>query len=244
MKQTDNTKAERGARLRKARQEAGFSTLAKATKAFGWHYQNTLDHERGRVAFTFDRALIYADAFGCSAAWLMYGDDAPEASAFAAHRCPVLGAAEAGVWREKTEHRRQVDEMEPIAFVPDERFKLGDQYAIFVRGSCLDEIITPGGYVIVVPIEIALGEKVSTSSLAALCKAYRARGEDCLVVIQRTRGTLIETSLRELVLSGGRLVLRYRSRTIEAADLPAVENDKRGSKARITHLVIAEQRRR
>jgi hypothetical protein len=64
----------RSARLRDARQKAGFSTAAEAARKFGWPYPTYVMHESGRGLGR--SAAVYAHAFNVSETWLMTGHGA------------------------------------------------------------------------------------------------------------------------------------------------------------------------
>jgi phage repressor protein C with HTH and peptisase S24 domain len=69
-------------RLRKAREEAGFSSAANAAKRLGVPYQTYVAHENGNRAFKSDLARKYASAFRVEPEWLLFGgqrsEDVPE----------------------------------------------------------------------------------------------------------------------------------------------------------------------
>lgn len=82
----DDSRASRrrtaAARLRKAREEAGFADAQSAADHFNWKYTTYRSHEtqgKGGRSFS-DFAEIYASAFGTTAAWLLFGEKetAPE----------------------------------------------------------------------------------------------------------------------------------------------------------------------
>lgn len=60
-------------RLRKARIDAGFSTIKSAAEAKGFHKQNLADHEAGRRGISPENAALYARAFKVSAEWILLG---------------------------------------------------------------------------------------------------------------------------------------------------------------------------
>jgi transcriptional regulator with XRE-family HTH domain len=64
-----------GDRLRAARLNAGYKSVAKAAAALGMSESSYRAHENGQNAFTADQAEKYAQAFGSDAGWLMFGDD-------------------------------------------------------------------------------------------------------------------------------------------------------------------------
>lgn len=62
-----------GQRLQGARLNAGFNTTAEAARAHNFHRQNLSDHEADRRKISPEQALIYAQAFGTSPSWLLFG---------------------------------------------------------------------------------------------------------------------------------------------------------------------------
>lgn len=62
-----------GKRLREARIGAGYSSIAEAARAFGFHKQNLRDHEADERGVAPDLAERYARAFHVDAAWLLLG---------------------------------------------------------------------------------------------------------------------------------------------------------------------------
>ena len=63
-----------GDRLRAARLNAGYKSVAKAAGALGMSESSYRAHENGQNQFTPAQAQKYAEAFGADAAWLLYGD--------------------------------------------------------------------------------------------------------------------------------------------------------------------------
>lgn len=60
-------------RLREAREAAGFADAKAAARAFGWGYEAYKKHENGGAGIKAKVAVKYADAFGCTAEWLLFG---------------------------------------------------------------------------------------------------------------------------------------------------------------------------
>lgn len=61
------------ARLKTARELAGFETASEAARALGVPVGSYGCHENGARGFKRDRALKYAKAFKVDAQWLLYG---------------------------------------------------------------------------------------------------------------------------------------------------------------------------
>ena len=62
-----------GERLRKAREDAGFSTATEAAEHAGVKYYTYVQHENGIRGIPADRAALYARAFGVEPQWILYG---------------------------------------------------------------------------------------------------------------------------------------------------------------------------
>lgn len=94
----DAKRKEAAARLREAREGAGFKEAQEAADHFGWKYTTYRSHEsqgKGGRSFT-DYAEIYANAFGTTAAWLLFGEKeaAPEADIRVPNRVvPIMSMA-------------------------------------------------------------------------------------------------------------------------------------------------------
>lgn len=73
----DAKRKEAATRLRKARRDAKFKDALAAANHFGWKYTTYRSHEslgKGGRSFR-DVAEIYANAFGTTAAWLLFGEE-------------------------------------------------------------------------------------------------------------------------------------------------------------------------
>jgi len=64
---------ERAARLRRARELAGFDTAADAARQFNWAYSTYGGHENGSRGIPSKKILTYATSFNVSAQWLLSG---------------------------------------------------------------------------------------------------------------------------------------------------------------------------
>lgn len=64
---------ERAARLRQARERAGYDSATDAARAFGWTVPTYLAHENASRGIPYERATKYARAFRVNAAWLITG---------------------------------------------------------------------------------------------------------------------------------------------------------------------------
>jgi transcriptional regulator with XRE-family HTH domain len=72
---------DRAARLKIARQGAGFSTAAAAAAKFNWNRNTYASNENGNATYSYARAKEYAEAFGVRSDWLYDGIDTTEPDA-------------------------------------------------------------------------------------------------------------------------------------------------------------------
>lgn len=186
-------------RLRQARIASGYPTAAEAARKFGWNPVAYRHHENATSGYKTEQAAAYAQAFGVTPEWLIFGTGAPPgadiALAFPSHlkdadlTVPVLGEVAAGVWRE-TPPGLEIDRA--TEFLP--RFTAGypngaRMFGLRVVGPSMNQFYPDGTFVFVVPAaEIGL------------------RGGDH-VVVQRHRIGLTETTIKEVQKEDGQLVL-------------------------------------
>lgn len=82
-----------GDRLKQARIDAGFESIAEASRQTGLHKQNLADHEAGRRGISTENAKIYARKFKKPSAWILLGvEDTEEAN----NEIQVVGYVGAG----------------------------------------------------------------------------------------------------------------------------------------------------
>ncbi len=72
---------DRAARLKIARQGAGFSTAAAAAAKFDWNRNTYTSNENGNATYSYARAKEYAEAFGVGSDWLYDGIDTTDPDA-------------------------------------------------------------------------------------------------------------------------------------------------------------------
>jgi SOS-response transcriptional repressor LexA len=109
-------------------------------------------------------------------------------------KIPMLGEVAAGLWRETMLANSQPDEF--IALSVD-GYDPADLYALRVSGRSMDLIYPPGRCLVVAP--------VSQSGLRV--------GDH--VIVERTRAGLVEITVKELVMEGGKAWLYPRSSSPE-----------------------------
>lgn len=132
---------ERAARLRAARQKAGYETASAAAEAFGWKDAGYRHHENGTRGFGADAAKRYGRAFRVKPGWLLClpGIDDGEPTTFVpSEKLIVGGAVAAGVWRED-EAYSEVMEIDTPAPVPDAK-----RFGYVVEGRSMDLDYPPG----------------------------------------------------------------------------------------------------
>lgn len=177
-------------RIRQARKEKRLSQGAVA-EATGTTQSNVSQWESGRHTPSRAQVQRLADLFGRTVAWIETGD-APDSGHIqpVTSSLPVLGEAQAGAWKEVF----AIDEGEAERVpVPEEsRIPGARQYWIRVVGDSVDK-------------------KIPSGSLALCCDVWDwardaddlfARANGKLVVCQRERAGLFETTIKELRVSG------------------------------------------
>ncbi|MFN3856559.1 MAG: LexA family transcriptional regulator [Caulobacter sp.] len=180
-------------RLRQARIKAGFATAADAARRFGWNPAAYRHHENGTAGWKPERAKEYAQAFGVSTAWLMYGAPGVAAETMVGsglRPVPVVGEVAAGYWLEAAGEPQEVTEYLPLAVPGYERATLR---ALVVKGPSMNVYYPEGRYVVYVPPEEA-----------------GVRDGDH-VIVRRSRSGLFETTIKELVQRDGQIQLWPRS---------------------------------
>ena len=65
--------ADAGTRLREAREKAGFNSASQAAKQHGWRPSSYIAHENGQNTLRASVAKAYAEAFGVTPEWLLFG---------------------------------------------------------------------------------------------------------------------------------------------------------------------------
>lgn len=172
------------ARLREARAKAGYTSIAAAAEAFGFQPPTLTSHENGTRGFDVEVAVRYGKAFKVNPGWLL-GLDTIDTPAFRIERAPaskkieIIGAVEAGVWRERSEwpesERYEVEVGYPV--VPN-----ADRFGLVVEGYSMDKVFPPG------------------SELECI-RVYRGRQDpqdEDLVIVERRQHDLRETTCKRL----------------------------------------------
>lgn len=169
-------KAERAARLRQARMDAGFKSAADAARSLGVAYATYAGHENGERGLRFDVARDYAKAFKTDVQWIFSGKEMPRRQdVTSVVTVPVYGDAAGGIWIENDD----VDEDHSVPVSPDPRFPLDSQYARRVKGNSVARQIASGEYAIIVRLEAYGQERIGD-----------------LVDVERTRAGLREHTIK------------------------------------------------
>lgn len=177
-------------RLKIARERAGYATAADAARAFGWNAPGYTHHENGTRGIRADVATRYARAFRVNPAWLLYGEGEPGSPEVSQVRrqVPIVGEVRAGIWSELSVHG--AEEYIPIHLPEYERANL---FALRVAGRSMDRIYPDGSMVICAPVQ----------------ETGVREGDH--VVVRRHKGSLIETTLKEVVQEKDGVALWPRS---------------------------------
>lgn len=189
---------EPGDRLALARKRAGYESAKLAAEAMGVPYATYAQHESKLRGIPAGRAERYGRFFRVAPEWLLYGhgdiEDSPAPTAPFGMRqvtrmVPVVGDIQAGVFAEA------MDDFEEPEVIPVHLagFEGAQLFALRVRGRSMDKHYPDGTMVIVCPAaEIGVRE-----------------GDH--VVVRRRRGSLVETTLKEVVREKGAIALWPRS---------------------------------
>ena len=141
----------RAARLRQARQAAGYDTARDAADAMGISRTTYYGHENGRAGFKSTSAIKYAKRFRVSLEWLETGrgegpasqpSNSPKLMTEIVTR-PLLGFVQAGVWQEEPQNGEF--ELGDIPVPADRIIDGADQFWFEVVGDSVDKFVAGGG---------------------------------------------------------------------------------------------------
>jgi transcriptional regulator with XRE-family HTH domain len=179
-----------GVRIADARKAAGWSQerLAKAVN----QVQSTISSwERGRTEPTREDVSRIADVLGLSRAELELGHDLGDALAPVARRVPVVGTVQAGAWVEQAVGIDPDQDAVEWVYFDEPEYRRAKLFALDVRGPSVNLVYPEGVRVI-----------------CALPHEVGVRADD-FVVAQRRRGSLVETTIKQLVIERGGAILLY-----------------------------------
>lgn len=137
-------------RLRQLRIKKGYETPSDAARAFGWNEHTYKSHENGIRGMKAHVARKYAQAFGTTASFLMYGDGNGAVDINQAETVPLVGEASAGVFLES---RTVGEEDVRVPVVPRKDIPGGAQYALRVVGDSVNLKIADGSFAICAPYD-------------------------------------------------------------------------------------------
>ncbi|HVQ09551.1 MAG TPA: XRE family transcriptional regulator [Allosphingosinicella sp.] len=186
-------------RLREARQDAGYGTVAAAAEAFGWSPATLTSHENGTRGFDVDAAIRYARAFRRQPGWLLGLDhiEAPQHGPVGAYtvvrKIPLLGTVAAGIWREASV--LDADEPEEIDFTALTGDEGEEMFAVNLEGQSMNLTLPTASTLIC--------RRIGFGRIEA------RPGE--LVIVQRQSHDLVELTCKRLALVEGQYVLLSES---------------------------------
>jgi len=191
-------------RLKEARIAAGYSSAADAARAIGVAVPTYVAHENGSRGFPAKRAEIYARRFKVNLEWLLTGRKGPAQSSRieeVSSLLPIIGLVQAGAWKEQA--MLEPADAEQVPIPSDQRIPGARQYYLRIIGDSVDEVIPDG-------------------ALALCCDVWDwardeadlfRRGKGKLVVAQRERHGLFETTIKRLAVIAGVAQLHTASKS-------------------------------
>lgn len=179
-------------RLKQAREAAGFESASEAATALGVALSTYTQHENGTRGIPKARAKQYAQRFGTSPEWLLFGrGEATKAAPIPIRRLiPVLGGVQAGAWTAIPEQEQEPESMIPMVLPAYEAANL---YALRVIGPSMNLHYPEGTLVIVCPA----------------AEAGIREGDH--VIVRRERPGEVETTIKEVVQERDGIALWPRS---------------------------------
>lgn len=144
-----------GKRLQAARIAAGFKTARQFADKHRSNPSTLTRHESGERGFNRSTARHYAQEFGVSLAWLLTGEGrGPADSTTVGHPATeyveVVGAVQAGIWREAIEW--PAADRFTVPTLASARFPGRDRFALQVRGDSMNLCVADGSIVFCVRI--------------------------------------------------------------------------------------------
>jgi transcriptional regulator with XRE-family HTH domain len=170
-------------RIRELRESRGL-TLAQLADRVGTSHATIQRLEAGKMRLTQDWADKISAALKVQFSEI-FGDIVPAAMS----GLSVLGEVQAGVWREV----EAADEPKypPLPIGSDPRYSGKNQFALVVRGESMNRVVHDGAYIVCV-------------SWADLGRAPR---DGDLVVVERRRDGLVETTIKRIKLQDQSILL-------------------------------------
>lgn len=172
-------------RLKMARKDAGYDSAADAAKAFGWKISTYTAHENGQNPIRHEVAERYSKAFRVNPKWILFGEDTAQLSTtdLETDTLEIMGDVVAGSFREPTAPASSG----ASGMMADPRFPREAQFCLKVHGdsmnACQPTPILDGALIRCLSLEYG-GLPLRTGQIA---------------VIHRTRGDMVETTLKRVV---------------------------------------------
>lgn len=163
-------------------------TLAELAERVGTSHATIQRLETGKMKLTQDWAARIATAMTVQLSEI-FGDIVPAA----AQGLPVLGEVQAGIWREVEVADEPKQSSLPIG--SDPRYSESAQFALLVRGESMNKIVRDGSYIVCV-------------QWAQLGRQPR---DNDLVVVERRRDGMIETTLKRIQIKDRKILLMPES---------------------------------
>lgn len=170
-------------RIKELREKRGL-TLAQLAELVGTSHATIQRLESSKMKLTQEWANRLAQVLSVQLAEV-FGEIVPAVI----DGLPVLGTVQAGVWREVD----VADEPKyaPLPISHDSRYPASAQFALMVRGTSMNRIVQDGAYIVCV-------------SWAQLGRNPRDRD---LVVVERRRDGLVETTVKRITLQNKKIIL-------------------------------------
>lgn len=169
--------------IRQLRESKGL-TLAQLAERVGTSHATIQRLESGKMRLTQDWASKISSALSVPISEI-FGEIVPAAVT----GLPVLGEVQAGIWREAEvadEHKYL-----PLPIGADPRYSSASQFALLVRGESMNRVVRDGAYIVCV-------------TWAELGRAPR---DNDLVIVERRRDGLIETTVKRIKLENKKVLL-------------------------------------
>ncbi len=183
-----------GERLRSLRIAAGYATAAEAARALGENPQNVRDNEHDRRNVSPERAAAYGRLYKVPPAVILFGEGHASASGVSGNdnvrMVGIVGEIRAGAFAEIPDDPPAPWEFVPVSLPEYARASL---YALTVVGRSMDRHYPDGSAVVICPT----------------AEAGIREGDH--VVVRIWRGTMAETTLKEVVVGPNGVELWPRS---------------------------------
>lgn len=130
-----------GARLRQAREAAGFKTAAEAARHHKWNANSYKSHENGIREFSKRTAAVYAKAYRVSVGWLLTGESMGSGGIIRQipfRHVPLIAIYEVGRMASGTTLKDAIKEGKVEYLVIDDDSRLGDDcFATIINDSSM-----------------------------------------------------------------------------------------------------------